>query len=84
MPWPHGCCRERLARRLVAELAAVAGDRYRWTMLSEVVPGLGVSWQEAEAAADLAAREGWIEHRVHKLMSENQDLGFQPRLRLER
>lgn len=61
---------DRLARRLVAELAAIAGVHHRWTMLSDVSPRLGVSWLEAEAAAEHAAREGWVEFKFQSLLRE--------------
>jgi hypothetical protein len=39
-------------------------------MLGDIVPKLGVSWEEAEAAAQLAAAKPreWIEHNTHSLM----------------
>jgi hypothetical protein len=39
-------------------------------MLGEIVPKLGVSWLEAEAAAQFAAAKPreWIEHNTHSLM----------------
>ena len=42
----------------------------RWVMLGDIVPKLGVSWQEAEAAAQFAAAKPreWIEHHTHSLM----------------
>jgi hypothetical protein len=62
---------DRLARRLVAEVAVHARlQPNRWVMLGDIVPKLGVSWEEAEAAAQFAAarpRE-WIEHNTHSLM----------------
>ena len=39
-------------------------------MLGDIVPKLGVSWVEAEAAARFAAAKPreWIEHNTHSLM----------------
>ena len=66
---PRATAIERLARRLIAELAAVAGDRLvQWVMLDDVVRALGATWEEAEQAADFAAAQGWIEHRMHSLL----------------
>jgi hypothetical protein len=66
---PRATATERLARRLIAELAAVAGDRLvQWVMLDDVVRALGATWEEAEQAADFAAAQGWIEHRMHSLL----------------
>jgi hypothetical protein len=45
---PRATATERLARRPVAELAAVAG--------------------RSEAAADFAAAQVWVEHRMHSLL----------------
>jgi hypothetical protein len=57
-----------LARRLVAELAALVGDRpVQWVVLDDVMRALGVGWEEAEEAADFAAAQGWVEHRMHSL-----------------
>jgi hypothetical protein len=56
---PRATATERLARRLVAELAAVAGDRpMQWVMLDDVMRALGATWEEAEEAADFAAAQG--------------------------
>jgi len=53
---PRATATERLARRLIAELAAVAGDRpVQWVMLDDVMRALGVTWEQAEQAADFAA-----------------------------
>ena len=62
-------CRSRetdpLARRLVAELAALVGDRpVQWVALDDVMRALGVGWEAAEEAADFAAAQGWVEHRT--------------------
>jgi hypothetical protein len=60
-----------LARRLVAEVSVHARLKpNRWVMLGDIVPKLGVSWQEAEAAAQFAAAKPreWIEHNTHSLM----------------
>jgi hypothetical protein len=47
---------DSLARRLVAEIAVHARlQPNRWVMLGDIVPKLGVSWLEAEAAAQFAA-----------------------------
>ena len=55
--------------RLVAELAAVAGDRpMQWVMLDDVMRALGATWEEAEQAADFAAAQVWVEHRMHSLL----------------
>jgi hypothetical protein len=62
---------DRLARRLVAEVAVHARlQPNRWVMLGDIVPKLGVSWEEAEAAAQFAAAKPrkWIEHNTHSLM----------------
>jgi hypothetical protein len=39
-------------------------------MLGDIVPKLGVSWEEAEAAAQFAAAKPreWIEHNTQSLM----------------
>jgi hypothetical protein len=62
---------EPLARRLVAEVERQARFQpTRWVMLGDIVPQLGVSWEEAEAAAAYAAarpRE-WIEHDTYSLV----------------
>jgi len=56
---PRATATERLARRLVAELAAVAGDRpMQWVMLDDVMRALGATWEEAEEAVDFAAAQG--------------------------
>jgi hypothetical protein len=35
-----------LARRLVAELAALVGDRpVQWVVLDDIMPALGVGWE---------------------------------------
>jgi hypothetical protein len=66
---PRATATERLARRLVAELGAIAGDRpMQWVMLDDVMRALGVTWEEAEQAADFAAAQGWVEHRMHSLL----------------
>jgi hypothetical protein len=53
---PRATTTEGLARWLIAELAAIEGDRpVQWVMLLEVMPGLGATWEEAEQAADFAA-----------------------------
>ena len=60
-----------LARRLVADVALQARSKpNRWVMLGDIVSKLGVSWQEAEAAAEFAAAKPreWIEHNTHSLM----------------
>ena len=62
---------DRLARRLVAEVAVHASlQPNRWVMLGDIVPKLGVSWEEAMAAAEYAAAKPreWIEHNTHSLM----------------
>jgi hypothetical protein len=62
---------DRLARRLVADVALQARQKpNRWVMLGDIVPKLGVSWLEAEAAARFAAAKPreWIEHNTHSLM----------------
>src|SRR5260370_35225955 len=62
---------DSLARRLVAEVAVHARlQPNRWVMLGDIVPKLGVSWEEAEAAAQFAAAKPreWIEHNTHSLM----------------
>jgi hypothetical protein len=47
---------DSLARRLVAEVAVYARlQPNRWVMLGDIVPKLGVSWEEAYAAAEFAA-----------------------------
>ena len=62
---------DHLARLLVADVALKAHPKpHRWVMLGDIVPKLGVSWEEAVAAAEYAAampRE-WIEHNTHSLM----------------
>jgi hypothetical protein len=66
---PRATATEWLARRLVAQLAAVAGDRLmQWVMLDDVMRALGVTWEEAERAPDFAAAQGWAEHRMHSLL----------------
>jgi len=66
---PRATATERLARRLIAELAAVAGDRpVQWVMLDDVMRALGVTWEQAEQAADFAAGQEWVEHRIHSLL----------------
>jgi hypothetical protein len=66
---PSVTATERLARRLVAELAATVGDRLmQWVMLDDVMRTLGVPWEEVEQAADFAAAQGWVEHRKHSLL----------------
>jgi hypothetical protein len=60
-----------LARRLVAQVVAVASDRpnrRRWVLLAEIVNRLDVSWDEAELAAVFATAQGWIEYHVHSLL----------------
>ena len=62
---------DSLARRLVAEVAVHARlQPNRWVMLGDIMPKLGVSWEEAEAAAQFAAAKPreWIEHNTHSLM----------------
>jgi hypothetical protein len=62
---------DSLARRLVAEIAVHARlQPNRWVMLGDIVPKLGVSWEEADAAAQFAAAKPreWIEHNTHSLM----------------
>jgi hypothetical protein len=62
---------DSLARRLVAEVAVHARlQPNRWVMLGDIVPKLGVSWEEAKAAAEFAAAKPreWIEHNTHSLM----------------
>jgi hypothetical protein len=62
---------DSLARRLVAEVAVHARlQPNRWVMLGDIVPKLGVSWEEAEAAAQFAAAKPreWIEHNTQSLM----------------
>jgi hypothetical protein len=61
---------DSVARRLVAQVAAVAHDRPNrpWVLLAEIVNRLDVSWDEAELAAALAAAEGWIEYHAHSLL----------------
>jgi hypothetical protein len=62
---------DRLARRLVADVAIQARKKpNRWEMLGDIVPKLGVSWLEAEAAAQFAAAKPreWIEHNTQSLM----------------
>jgi len=62
---------DSLARRLVAEVAVLARlQPNRWVMLGDIMPKLGVSWEEAEAAAQFAAAKPreWIEHNTHSLM----------------
>ena len=56
---PRATATERLARRLIAELAAVAGDRLvQWGMRA-----LGVTWEEAEVRGDSKAGDGsWLPH----------------------
>jgi hypothetical protein len=66
---PRATATERLARRLIAELAAIAGDRLvQWVMLDDVMQALRVTWEEAEQAADFAAAQEWVEHRMHSLL----------------
>ena len=60
-----------LGRRLVAEVAVyIRLQPNRWVMLGDIVPKLGVSWEEAVAAAEYAAAKPreWIEHNTHSLM----------------
>ena len=62
---------DRVARQLVANVALQARQKpNRWVMLGDIVPKLGVSWLEAEAAARFAAAKPreWIEHNTHSLM----------------
>jgi hypothetical protein len=62
---------DSLARRLVAEIAVHARlQPNRWVMLGDIVPKLGVSWEEADAAAQFAAAKPreWIEHNTHSLI----------------
>jgi hypothetical protein len=62
---------DSLARRLVAEIAVHARVQpNRWVMLGDIVPKLGVSWEEAHAAAQFAAAKPreWIEHNTHSMM----------------
>ena len=61
---------DSVARRLVAQVAAVASDRPNrpWVLLAEIINRLGVSWDEAELAATLAVAEGWIEYHAHSLL----------------
>jgi hypothetical protein len=60
---------ERLARRLLAELDDIVGNRpLKWVMLGSVVRRLGVEWPAAEAAAEVAAVKGWVEHQMHGLL----------------
>ena len=66
-----GSSTDRLARRLVADVSIQARLKpNRWVMLRDIVPKLGVSWQEAEAAAQFAAAKPreWIEHNTQSLM----------------
>jgi hypothetical protein len=66
-----GSSTDRLARRLVADVSIQARLKpNRWVMLGDIVPKLGVSWQEAEAAAQFAAAKPreWIEHNTQSLM----------------
>jgi hypothetical protein len=66
---PRATATERLARRLVAELGAVASDRpMQWVMLDDVTRALRATWEEAEQAADFAAAQGWAEHRMHSFL----------------
>jgi hypothetical protein len=66
---PRATTTEQLARRLIAELGAVAGDRpMQWVMLDDVMRVLGATWEEAEQAADFAAAQGWVEHRMHSVL----------------
>jgi len=45
---PRAPTTEQLARRLIAELGAVAGDRpMQWVMLDDVMRALGATWEEA-------------------------------------
>jgi hypothetical protein len=65
-----GSSTDRLARRLVAHVSIQARLKpNRWVMLGDIVPKLGVSWQEAEAAAQFAAAKPreWIEHNTQSL-----------------
>jgi hypothetical protein len=69
MTKPHTT--EPLARRLVADVALeVRLKPNRWVMLGDIVPKLGVSWEEPETAAQFAAAKPreWIEHKTHSLM----------------
>jgi hypothetical protein len=61
---------DSVARRLVAQVAAVASDRPNrpWVLLAEIVNRLDVSWDEAELAATLAVAKGWIEYHTHSLL----------------
>jgi hypothetical protein len=55
-PMLRATATEGLARWLIAELAAIEGDRpVQWVMLLDVMPALGATWEEAEQAADFAA-----------------------------
>jgi hypothetical protein len=66
-----GSSTDRLVRRLVADVAIQARQKpNRWVMLGDIVPKLGVSWEEAQAAAQFAAAKPreWIEHNTHSLM----------------
>jgi hypothetical protein len=68
-PTPRATATGVLARRLMAELATIAGDRpMQWGMLLDVMGALGAMWEEAEQAADFAAAQGWVEHRMHSLL----------------
>ena len=59
-----------LARRVVAQVAAVASDRPNrpWVLLAEIINRLDVSWDEVELAAIFAAAQGWIEYHAHSLL----------------
>jgi hypothetical protein len=71
---PRATATERLARRLIAELGAIAGDRpMQWVMLDDVMRALGATWEEAEEAADFATAQGWSEHRMHSLLLREPD-----------
>jgi hypothetical protein len=37
-------------------------------MLDDVMRALDATWDEAEQAADFAAAQGWVEHRMHRLL----------------
>jgi hypothetical protein len=40
----------------------------QWVMLDDVMRVLGATWEEAEQAADFAAAQGWVEHRMHSVL----------------
>jgi Mn-dependent DtxR family transcriptional regulator len=63
---------EVVARHVCREVLAVTGGDRRWIMLDTIAQRLHVPWEEAVAAAELAAERGWIIYTAYSVALSEQ------------